>query len=189
MHTPRLWVSLFGIVTLFSGPVSAQDFERGQIELTRQVKDVAHDAFIYAYPMMEQVKTINGMKQFSGLEFNKPTMNPKLPWDNVGMPIVAPNLTSMTGGILLDLSQGSVTLEIPEVKDRYIVYQCIDVFTHNFFYLGSRANHGEGGQFVFHMKGREAPETEATPVAVEGDHVLIVVRIEQDRHSYVEEQQ
>ncbi len=36
MHTPRLWVSLFGIVTLFSGPVSAQDFERGQIELTRQ---------------------------------------------------------------------------------------------------------------------------------------------------------
>ena len=36
MHTPRLWVSLFGIVTLFSGHVSAQDFERGQIELTRQ---------------------------------------------------------------------------------------------------------------------------------------------------------
>jgi len=29
-------VWLFGIVTLFSGHVSAQDFERGQIELTRQ---------------------------------------------------------------------------------------------------------------------------------------------------------
>ena len=61
----------------------------------------------------------------------------------------------MTGGVLLDLSQGPVTLEIPEVKDRYIVYQCIDVFTHNFFYLGSRANHGEGGQFVFHVRGQE----------------------------------
>ena len=36
MHTPRLWVSLFAIVTLLSGHVSAQDFERGQIELTRQ---------------------------------------------------------------------------------------------------------------------------------------------------------
>ncbi len=90
--------------------------------------------------MMEQVKTINGMQEFLGMEFNKPAMNPKLPWDSVGMPIVAPNLTSMTGGIFLDLSQGPVTIEIPEVKDRYIVYQCIDVFTHNFFYMGTRAN-------------------------------------------------
>jgi len=147
-------------------------------EQSDSLKDVAHDAFIYAYPMMEQVKTINGMQEFLGMEFNKPAMNPKLPWDTVGQPIVAPNLTSMTGGILLDLSQGPVTLEIPEVKDRYIVYQCIDVFTHNFFYMGTRANHGEGGQFVFHMKGREVPETEATPVAVEGDHMGIVVRID-----------
>ncbi len=147
-------------------------------EQNDSLKDVAHDAFIYAYPMMEQVKTVNGMQKFLGLEFNKPAMNPKLPWDNIGQPIVAPNLTSMTGGIFLDLSRGPVTIEIPEVKDRYIVYQCIDVFTHNFFYMATRANHGEGGQFVFHMKGREVPETDATPVEVEGDHVMIIVRID-----------
>ena len=147
-------------------------------EQDESLKDVAHDAFIYSYPMMEQVKTVNGMQKFLGLEANKPAMNPKLPWDSVGMPIVAPNLTSMTGGIFLDLSQGPVTIEIPEVKDRYIVYQCIDVFTHNFFYMGTRANHGEGGQFVFHIKGQEVPETEAIPVEVESDHMGIVVRID-----------
>ncbi len=48
------------------------------------LKDVAHDAFIYAYPMMEQVKTISGMQEFLGVEANKPAMNPKLPWDSVG---------------------------------------------------------------------------------------------------------
>ncbi|MCP4899439.1 MAG: DUF1254 domain-containing protein [bacterium] len=142
------------------------------------LQDIAYDAFIYAYPMMEQVKTVNGMQQFMNFQFNSVAMNPKLPWDNVGMPIVAPNLTSMTGGVLLDLSQGPVTLEIPVVEDRYIVYQCIDVFTHNFFYLGTRGNQGEGGQFVFHMKGQEVPGTGTTPVEVEGDHAMIVVRID-----------
>ena len=86
--------------------------------IEESLKTIAYDAFIYAYPMMEQVKTVNGMMQFMNLKFNQVAMNEKLPWENVGMPIVAPNLTSMTGGVLLDLSQGPVTIEIPEVKDR-----------------------------------------------------------------------
>ncbi len=142
------------------------------------LKDVAYDAFIYAYPMMEQVKTVNGMKEFMGLEANKPSMNTKLPWDSVGMPIVAPNLTSMTGGMLIDISKGPVTVEIPQVKDRYIVYQCIDVFTHNFYYMGTRANNGDAGRFTFHNKGQKLPDMDATPVETEGDHAIIVIRID-----------
>ena len=142
------------------------------------LKDIAYEAFIYAYPLMEQVKTVNGMQKFMGLEFNKPAMNPKLPWDNVGMPIVAPNLTSMTGGLLLDVSMEPITIEIPEMKDRYNVFQCIDVFTHNFYYMGSRATHGEAGQFIFYTKEQELPQSDATPVLVEGDHLIIIVRID-----------
>ena len=40
---------------------------------------IAYDAFVYAYPLMEQVKTTNGMFRFMGLIPNKPAMNPKLP--------------------------------------------------------------------------------------------------------------
>lgn len=143
-----------------------------------KLKDIAYEAYIYAYPMMEQVKTVNGMKQFMGLEFNKVGMVHTLPWDNVGMPIVAPNLTSMTGGILLDLSLQPITVEIPEIKDRYNVFQCIDVFTYNFFYMGSRATDGEGGQYIFYTKDQTLPKSEATPVLVEGNYVMIVVRID-----------
>ena len=142
------------------------------------LKDLAYDAFIYAYPMMEQVKTLNGMFEFMNMKANKVSMNPNLPWDNVGMPIVAPNLTSMTGGIFIDISHDPVTVELPEVKDRYIVYQCIDVFTHNFYYMGSRANHGDGGQFIFYNKSQKLPETSATPVLMEGDLAIIAVRID-----------
>ena len=43
------------------------------------LQDIAYDAFVYAYPLMEQVKTINGMFKFMGLTPNKPAMNTKLP--------------------------------------------------------------------------------------------------------------
>ena len=142
------------------------------------LKDVAYDAFIYAYPMMEQVKTVNEMFSFMNMKANEVSMTPNLPWDNVGQPIVAPNLTSMTGGIYIDISHSPVTVELPEVKDRYIVYQCIDVFTHNFYYMGSRTNHGDGGQFIFYNKSQNLPETSATPVLMEGDHAIMVVRID-----------
>jgi len=113
----RLNMLLLIAVFVISGCSKKQD-----VTPEESLKDIAYDAFIYAYPMMEQVKTINGMREFMGLEFNITAMNPKLPWDNVGMPIVAPNLTSMTGGVLIDLSNGPVTLEIPEMKDRYNVF-------------------------------------------------------------------
>ena len=139
---------------------------------------IAHDAFIYAYPMMEQVKTVNGMFEFMGLKPNQVAMNAKLPWESVGMPIVAPNLTSMTGGIFVDISHGPVTIEIPEVKDRYIVYQCVDVFTHNFHYMGTRGNSGEGGRFIFHNASQVISDSSATAVEMEGDHAIIVIRID-----------
>jgi hypothetical protein len=129
--------------------------------------------------MMEQVKTLNGMFAFMGMKPNELSMNEALPWDNVGMPIVAPNLTSMTGGMFIDISGGPVTIEIPEVKDRYIVYQFVDVFTHNFFYLGTRGNNGDSGQFVFHNAAQPLPtDNTATPVLMEGDHALAVIRID-----------
>ena len=111
----------------------------------QNLEAIAYDAFVYAFPMLEQVKTVNGMIQTMGMEFNRPGFNPGLPWENIGQPIVAPNLTSITGGVLLDVSHGPVTLEVPEVTDRYIVFQCIDGFSHNFHYIGTRADGGRQG--------------------------------------------
>ncbi len=142
------------------------------------LKEIAYEAFVYAYPMLQQIKTINGMMKFMGLTFNEPVFNTGLPWENVGQPIVCPNLTSMTGGILIGTTYGPVTIEIPEVKDRYIVYQCIDAFTHNTYYMGTRANNGDGGRFTFYNKGQQLPDLNATPIELESNHVLIAIRID-----------
>ena len=156
----------------------AQEEKKTTVTKTN-LKKVAYEAYIYAYPMMEQVKTLNNMFKFMGMKPNVVSMNPAFPMDNVGMPIVAPNLTSMTGGLYLDISAGPVTIEIPEVKDRYIVYQFIDGFTHNFYYLGTRANGGEGGRFTFYNKSQKKPDGKTgTPVLMEGDHAIMVNRVD-----------
>lgn len=49
--------------------------ERGEEPL----RDIAYDAFVYAYPMIEQVKTVNGLIEFIGVTLNKVTMNSTLP--------------------------------------------------------------------------------------------------------------
>jgi hypothetical protein len=173
-------VTLF-VITGCSDPVpeTKESSNAPPVELDESLQEIASEAFIYAYPLMEQVKTVNGMIEFMGLMPNVPSMNEALPWDNVGMPIVAPNLTSMTGGIFIDISGGPVTIEVPEVKDRYIVYQFMDVFTHNFFYLGTRSNNGNAGQFVFHNTNQSLPaENSATSVLMEGDHAIVVIRID-----------
>lgn len=150
------------------------------------LKDIAYDAFIYAYPMMEQVKTLNGMIQYNKMIPNVVNNIPVYPMENVGQPIVLNNLTSMTGGAYIDISGGPITLEVPEVKDRYIVYQCIDVFTHNFYYIGTGSNNGEAGQFIFYNKNQTLTENNtATPVLMEGDHLVMIVRIDiKDRSEY-----
>jgi hypothetical protein len=40
---------------------------------------------------------------------NQISMTPRYPMDNVGQPIVAPNLTSMTGGAFFDITYDPVT--------------------------------------------------------------------------------
>ncbi len=151
------------------------------------LRAIAEEAFIYAYPMMEQIKTANGMFATLGMEPNVPTMNPRPPRENIGLPIVLNNLTSMTGGIFIDVSGGPVTLQIPEVTDRYIVYQMVDEFTHNFAYLGTRANGGEGGRFVLHNASQTPDAAAGTPIEMEGDFAFIVIRIDITDDSELEE--
>ena len=150
-----------------------------QTKQSESLKELAYDAFVYAYPMLEQLKAMDQMFKYMGSKPNVLDMNSKYPMENINQPIVATNLTSMTGGGFIDISGGPVTLEIPEIKDRYVVYQFIDVFTHNFFYLGTRANNGDAGRFTFYNEGQELPtHLNSKPVLVEGDHFVLVCRID-----------
>ncbi|QZT37883.1 DUF1254 domain-containing protein [Halosquirtibacter xylanolyticus] len=176
-------ILFFCFVMMGCSGMKKKEKESASTEVNNEsLKDIAYEAFVYAYPMIEQVKTVNTMNKAYGklgLGPNKVYMGHKYPMDNIGQPIVAPNFTSMTGLINVDISGGPVTLQIPDITDRYAVFQCIDVFTYNFFYIGSRATKGKGGKFIFHNKNQQVQKVgDVTPVLVEQDIFSIVNRID-----------
>lgn len=119
------------------------------------------------------------MIQVNNVQPNELFVNEAYPAENIDQPIVLNNLTSMTGGGYIDISGGPVTLEIPEVKDRFVVYQFIDVFTHNFFYSGTITDGGEGGRYILYNNTQEVPDDPtATPVLMEGDLAILSCRMD-----------
>lgn len=59
----------------------------------------------------------------------------------------------------LDLSGGPVYFEVPKTGNRYFVFQCIDAWTNNFAYVGTRSIGNRGGKFIFLPPGSEEIES------------------------------
>lgn len=60
-----------------------------------------------------------------------------------------PNNDTIYSGILLELKAEPIIVTLPDVTDRYWSAQITDAYLENQPYLGSRANTGKGGHFMF----------------------------------------
>ena len=62
--------------------------------------------------------------------------------------VVRPNNDTMYSFAWLDLRAQPIVITVPKVENRYYSVQLVDMFTHNFGYIGTRATGGEAGSFV-----------------------------------------
>jgi len=114
-----------------------------------EAREVVEVAFIFSYPMIENYRTMyrqaidTESPDFKG-PFNRFTHMTRL-LDADFTAIVAPNNDTYYSFLWLDLRREPVVITVPPVPDgRYHVLQFIDMFTHNFAYLGTRTT-GNGG--------------------------------------------
>jgi hypothetical protein len=119
-----------------------------------EARGIAKDAFIYAYPMLFNYKTLYeqvldpGSKSYVG-GFGK-FRNYSRPYGPENKEIVTPNNDTPYSWAWLDLRREPWVLTVPAVKDdRYYVFQWIDLFTYNFAYVGSRATGNGAGHYLF----------------------------------------
>lgn len=115
---------------------------------------IAKEAYIYSYAMTESYLTwrtqavdtaapgyVGGFNVFR--HYSKP-FTP----DNKD--IVTPNNDTPYSWAWLDLRAEPMVVSVPAVpQDRYYVMQWIDLFTHNFAYIGVRATGFEAGTYMF----------------------------------------
>ena len=119
-----------------------------------EARGIAKDAYIYAYPMLFNYKTLYeqvldpGSKSYVG-GFGK-FRNYSHPYGPENKEIVTPNNDTPYSWAWLDLRREPWVLTVPAVKDdRYYVFQWIDLFTYNFAYVGSRATGNGTGHYLF----------------------------------------
>lgn len=125
-----------------------------QQELTpEEAKAIAEEAYIYAFPMLDVYKTLFVMavwEQSPAYEapFNK-LKNKAVLLGPEFTTIVRPNNDTFYSTVWLDLRSEPMVISVPDIEDnRYYSFQLIDLYTHNFDYIGTRKTGFGAGSYV-----------------------------------------
>ncbi len=137
------------------------------------LKSAARDAWIFGLPLIEMATTrARQMKQ--GLPPNFFAGGRALS-DHTARVVTTPNNDTLYLSAWLDLTEGPVTLTVPETGDRYWSVAIMDMFTNNNAVLGSRTIGGAGGTFT--LCGPGQPSTGPNPVRVATPHAWALARV------------
>ena len=139
--------TLGGVIVESSHPALAQTVS------PTEARAIAKEAYIYAFPMVEGYKTLYAQA------VDKTGPNYKAPFNGIGntaqaftpkdTAIVTPNSDTPYSFVWMDLRAEPIVLTLPEIDPkRFYHVQLIDLYTHNFAYLGKRTTGSKGGSFL-----------------------------------------
>jgi hypothetical protein len=147
---------------------------------------IAEDAYIYAFPMMESYRTmylqaIDRTAPGYGAPFNELAHKTELLGPEF-RDVVRPNNDTMYSLAWLDLRAQPIVITVPEIKDRYYSVQLVDMFTHNFGYIGTRATGTDAGSYLVagpQWEGTKPADAKAV-LRSESNFVYCIIRTEVD---------
>ena len=126
---------------------------RAETVSTDEARRIAADAYLYAYPMLYNYKTLFQQAvdpsfpgYVGGFDRFRHYSRGFTPADK---DIVTPSNDTPYSWAWLDLRTEPMVVSVPASPDRYYVLQWFDLYTHNFAYLGSRATGTEAGDYLF----------------------------------------
>ncbi len=149
-----------------------------------EAEAIAKEAYVYAYPMLENYRTMYVQAiDRSAREYRAP-LNELVHETKLLGPefrdVVRPNNDTLYSFAWLDLRAQPVVITVPAIEHRYYSVQLVDMFTHNFAYLGTRATGGKAGSYVVAGPQWEGTEPSGTSGVFESDSefVYCIIRIE-----------
>lgn len=159
---------------------SATDLQELTID---EVRSIAKEAYVYGFPIVDNAR----VRYSYFVDQENPDF--KAPWNvlkniaRVYTPedraVQTPNSDTPYSFIGLDLRKDAMIISIPEIEvDRYWSLQLIDMYTHNFAYLGSRETGNDGGDFMIagpNWKG-ETPEGINQVIYSETELAHVIIR-------------
>jgi len=150
---------------------------------TQEARQIAKEAYIYANPLVDSYRIMYGsFVNKTDTEYKAP-FNQLKNFPRVYTPddkaVQSPNSDTPYSWLGLDLRTEPLVLTVPSIeKERYFSIQLIDLYTHNFDYIGSRTTGNEGGSFLIAGPGwtGEVPKGITKMIRCETDLVICVYR-------------
>jgi len=118
-----------------------------------EARTIAKEAYLYANPLADSYRIFYGsFVNRANPEFKAP-LNQLRNLARVYTPddraVQTPNSDTPYSWLGLDLRAEPIVLTVPKIEeDRYFSIQLIDLYTHNFDYIGSRTTGNDGGHFL-----------------------------------------
>ncbi|MET0581397.1 MAG: DUF1254 domain-containing protein, partial [Pseudoxanthomonas sp.] len=118
-----------------------------------EVRAIAKEAYVFGVPMVDMYKTMHAFSIDKANPQYKGPFNSILNIARVFTPddtaFVTPNSDTPYSFAGLDLRAEPVVITIPKMeKNRYFVFQMMDLYTFNFDYIGSRTTGNDGGNYL-----------------------------------------
>ena len=148
-----------------------------------EARTIAKEAYIYANPVVDSYRILYSYF------VDRSSPDYKANWNEIkNIPRVytyedravqTPNSDTPYSWLALDLRTEPMVLTVPAMDgDRYFSIQLIDLYTHNFDYIGSRTTGNDGGQFLITGPGwnGEVPDGITKAIPCETELMLAVYR-------------
>jgi hypothetical protein len=142
---------------------------------------LAKDAFVYGFPLVESMGTIYRMGMKAGVPMGAPVntfgharelVDAKTCRD---LGIVSPNNDTLYSIAQVDVGPEPLVFHVPEMNGRYYVMQCVDAWSNNFAYVGTRATGTGEGDFLLTGPGWEGKGLAGMPVIHAPTRVFAIV--------------
>jgi hypothetical protein len=146
----RLYAALFAVLIVLAASTNVL----AQKPSPAEAREIAKEAYIYGVPMVSIYGTLyvfsvdKTNKEYKG-PFNS-ILNVARVFTPDDTAFVTPNSDTPYSFIGLDLRAEPMVVTVPPMeKNRYFVFQMMDLYTFNFDYLGTRTTGNGGGDYLF----------------------------------------
>jgi len=148
-----------------------------------ETRSIAKDAYVFGTPMVDTYRVMYAFSVDKSNPQYKGPFNSILNFSRVFTPadtaFVTPNSDTPYSFVGLDLRAEPVVISVPPMeKNRYFVFQLMDLYSFNFAYIGSRTTGNQGGTYMIagpDWKG-EKPQGVDKVINAETEMVSVVGR-------------
>jgi hypothetical protein len=164
LFTICVLVTVLGCESKESQPTTATDSDAPELS-SEEVTAIAKDAYIYGFPMVMGYKTMYAYAvdqdndDYKG-PFNQKSCEARLftPRDKA---VVTPNSDTPYCMFWMDLRVEPLVLSVPEMEpERFYHFQLIDLYTHNYAYVGTLTTGNGAGKYLIAGPGWDGAKPE-----------------------------